>query len=225
MTTLQTALFSMADCDYAAFQAKLAPGIAPERFIGVRMPELRRFAAQYGKTAQSDLFLRTLPHEYQDENLLHAILIGNIRNFDDCLSAVETFLPCIDNWAVCDSLRPACFKKHRDQLLPHIRRWITSPAAYTCRFGIEMLMLHFLDDAFDPMLLELPAGVDSEEYYIRMMVAWFFATALARQWDAVLPYIEQHRLPEWTHRKAIQKACESYQITDEQKAILKQFRI
>lgn len=225
MTDLQSTLFDLADRDYAAFQAKLAPTISPDKFIGVRMPELRRFAAQYGKTAQSDLFLSTLPHEYQDENLLHAILISNLRDFDACLNAVEAFLPYVDNWAVCDSLRPACFKKHRGQLLPHIRRWIASSAAYTCRFGIEMLMLHFLDDAFDPMLLELPAGVDSKEYYIRMMVAWFFATALAKQWDAVLPYIEQHRLPEWTHRKAIQKACESYQITPEQKAVLKQFRV
>lgn len=224
MTNLQATLFSLAEPDYAAFQAKLAPGVSAEKFIGVRMPQLRRFAAQFGKTAQSDLFLRTLPHDYQDENLLHAILIGNLRDFDRCIAAADAFLPYVDNWAVCDSLRPVCFKKHRDRLLPHIRRWIASPEVYTCRFGIEMLMLHFLDEDFDPVLLKLPAAVKGEEYYVRMMVAWFFATALAKQWDAALPYITQWRLPEWTHRKTLQKACESYLISAEQKKILKQFR-
>lgn len=224
MTDLQTALFALADPDYAAFQAKLTPTVSAEKFLGVRMPALRRFAAQYGKTEDAARFLGTLPHDYQDENLLHAILLGNLRDFERCLHAVDAFLPYVDNWAVCDSLRPACFKRHREELLPHIRHWIASPTLYTCRFGIEMLMLHFLDETFDPSLLELPAAVESEEYYVRMMVAWFFASALTKQWDAALPYITQRRLPEWTHRKAIQKACESYLISTERKTLLKKLR-
>jgi len=217
-------LQALADTEYAAFQAKLAPTIDPATCIGVRVPALRKFAAAFAKTPDYTSFMEALPHTYYDENLLHSILLTKIRDYDECLAAVERFLPYVDNWAACDTLRPAAFKKHRGELLPHVRRWIASPAPYTCRFGIDCLMEYYLDDAFDPSYLELPAAVESEEYYVRMMVAWYYATALAKQWDATIPYLEGARLEKWTHNKTIQKARESYRITPEQKNYLATLR-
>jgi len=221
MTELQKSLFALADGAYAAFQAKLTPTIAPEMFIGVRLPALRQFAKEFSKTPACAAFLNTLPHTFYDENLLHSILLERERDYGKALAGAERFLPYVDNWAVCDTLRPKVFAGHRDELLPAVRRWIASAQPYTCRFGIDMLMTHYLDDDFKPEFLEWPAAVESEEYYVRMMVAWYYATALAKQWDAAIPYLEQRRLPEWTHRKAIQKACESFRITPEQKNYLK----
>lgn len=221
MYNIREKLFSQADSEYAAFQAKLTPGVRPDKFIGVRVPMLREIAAEFSKTAECEAFLRELPHEYYDENLLHSILLGKIKDFGQCIEAVEHFLPYVDNWAVCDTLSPKTFTKHKKEILAKIGEWISSPHTYTCRFGLDMLMTHFLDNDFKPEYLELAASVESEEYYVRMMAAWFFATALAKQWDSTAPYIEQHRLPEWTHRKTIQKACESYRITPEQKQYLK----
>jgi len=224
MSDLQNQLFALADRDYAVFQAKLAPTISPDRFIGVRLPVLRRFAKEFSKTAECEAFLQALPHEYYDENLLHSILLENSRDYSRCIAAVDAFLPYVDNWAVCDTLRPKLFSKHKAELLPNVKKWIASPETYTCRFGIDMLMTHYLDADFRPEYLELPAAVSSEEYYVRMMVAWYYATALAKQWDSTIPYLETRRLPVWTHNKTIQKACESFRITPEQKEYLKELK-
>jgi len=224
MTKVQKRLFEVADKQYALFQAKLIPNIPQERVIGVRVPVLRKIAREFEKEPECRDFLNILPHAYYDENMLHSILLSNVKNYEECIAAVEAFLPYVDNWAVCDTLRPKVFGKHKDKLLPRIKDWIASDKTYTCRFGIGMLMMHYLDKDFKPEYLELPQKVDSEEYYVKMMIAWFYATALANQWDATIPYIEEHRLSDWVHKKTIQKACESYRITDEQKAYLKTLR-
>lgn len=217
-------LFVLSDETYAAFQAKLTPGIPRDRFIGVRVPALRQLAKTYAHEPEAALFLQSLPHDYYDENMLHSLLLSEMKDYAACVQAVDAFLPYVDNWAVCDILSPKVFRRHRTELIGEIRRWIASPQTYTCRFGMEMLMSHFLDEDFRPDYLELPVRVRSTEYYVNMMTAWFFATALAKQWDATLPYIQQHRLDPWTHNKTIQKARESYRITPEQKDFLKELR-
>lgn len=224
MREIRDRLYAMADQEYAAFQAKLTPTLLTDRFIGVRLPLLRKYAAELRKSPLYEAFLTELPHGSYDENLLHAILLEKVRDFDVCLTMVERFLPYVDNWAVCDTLRPKVFGRYKAALFPHVERWIASPETYTCRFGMDMLMTHYLDEDFESSQLALPAAVRSEEYYVRMMAAWYYATALAKQWDAAIPYIENRTLPEWTHRKTIQKACESYRITPEQKAYLKTLR-
>lgn len=221
MTELQNRLFAISDSVYADFQAKLTPTIPREQFIGVRLPVLRQFAKDFSKSPECPAFLETLPHEYYDENLLHSVLLCAIKPFETCLAAVERFLPYVNNWAVCDTLSPRIFKKNRTELFPYVQKWIASPTVYTCRFGMDMLMTHYLDEDFRAEYLELPAQVMSDEYYVRMMAAWFYATALAKQWDATISYLEQKRLCDWTHRKTIQKACESFRITDAQKEYLK----
>lgn len=217
-------LQALSDAEYADFQAKLTPNVPREKFIGVRVPVLRRFAKDYGKTPQAEIFLQQLPHGYYDEDMLHCLLISQMKDYDACVAAIDAFLPYVDNWAVCDIMAPKVLGKQKDRLLADIKRWVASEHTYTCRFGLEMLMTFFLDDDFRPELLEIPAQVNSEEYYVRMMVAWFFATALTKQWMAAVPYIELHRLDDWTHRKTIQKACESRVITPEQKAYLKSLK-
>ena len=214
-------LFAMQDEAYAAFQKKLIPTVASESFIGVRTPDLRRLAKEMLKQNAEKDFLRSLPHAYFDENQLHAFLISEEKDFSRCIKQIEMFLPYVDNWATCDQMSPKAFKKHHTELLPYIQKWLRSDHPYTIRFAIGMLMQHFLDGDFDPAYLEWVSGVQSEEYYVRMMAAWYFATALAKQYDAALPYIEQQKLPAWTHRKALQKAMESYRITPEQKAQLR----
>lgn len=221
MTELQNRLFSLSDSVYAEFQAKLTPTLPREQFIGVRLPVLRQFAKEFSKSPECSAFLKTLPHTYYDENLLHSVLLCSTKPFDVCLSAVEQFLPYVDNWAVCDTLSPRIFKKNHAELFPYVQKWIAAPEVYTCRFGMDMLMTHYLDEDFRAEYLDLPAQISSEEYYVRMMAAWFYATALAKQWDATIPYLEQKRLCDWTHRKTIQKACESFRITDAQKEYLK----
>jgi len=220
MKSIQDQLRQLGEEEYAAFEAKLAPTLPREVFLGVRVPELRKLAAQLEKTERCGPFLAELPHETYDENLLHSVLLSRAKPYERTLALVEAFLPYVDNWAVCDTLRPKVFEKHKDELLPEVKRWIASEEPFTCRFGIDMLMTYYLDEAFDPALLELPCAVESGEYYVRMMVAWYYATALAKQWDAAIPYIEQRRLPAWTHAKTIQKARESFRITKEQKAYL-----
>lgn len=215
-------LFSLRDTTYADFQSKLLPGIADEKVIGVRVPQLRQFAKQIKNEAQP--FLNDLPHFYYDENLLHGMLICEIRDFDACVEALEIFLPYVDNWAVCDTMSPTVLGKNRGVLLEKIRQWSASSHTYTCRFGILCLMRHFLDDDFCPEYLDIPAAISSDEYYVNMMIAWFFATALAKQWDATIPYLEQGRLPSWVHRKTIQKARESYRITPGQKLYLQSLK-
>lgn len=222
MNSIQKKLFEEQDKEYAAFQAKLTPTVPPEFFIGVRVPCCRAIAKDLYKNNADEVkeFFLALPHQYYDENMLHALLISEIKDFDLCIAELTAFLPYVDNWAVCDILSPKVFKRNRNKLLPRIREWVTSTKTYTCRFGIEMLMSHFLDEDFHPAYLDIPASVHSEEYYVQMMVAWFFATALAKQWDATLPYIENGTLDLWVHNKTIQKARESYRITPEQKEYL-----
>lgn len=229
--TVQEELFALQDREYADFQSRLVPTVSRQTFIGVRVPQLRKLAKRMGKVREKQMqeqrqdFMQALPHSYYDENMLHSLLISEINDFDACISAVDAFLPYIDNWAVCDILSPRIFKKEHGRLLAEIPRWIGSDQTYTCRFGIEMLMTHFLEEDFEPRYLELPAQVHLDEYYVRMMVAWFFATALAKQWKATIPYLENHKLGIWTHNKTIQKACESYRITADQKEYLKGLRL
>lgn len=205
MTSLQERLFAMQDKQYAAFQAKLTPGVPVESFIGIRVPVLRKFAKEFTKEAECKDFLQQLPHEYYDENMLHGLLISEVKDYEECIRLTDRFLPFVDNWAVCDIMSPKVFAKHKKELLAKIKTWSKSSHVYTCRFGIETLMSHYLDKDFKAEYLEIPASVRSEEYYVKMMVAWFFATALAKQWDATIPYIEQNRLAPWTHNKTIQE--------------------
>ena len=225
MNELQQHLFGMRDAAYAAFIAKLTPGFPPSHFIGVRVPLLRTIARSFAKEeAASQSFLSHLPHSYYEEDMLHGMLISLVKNYDRCLDLIDRFLPYVDNWAVCDTLSPKVFAKHKAQLLENILRWSSSSHTYTCRFGLRMLMTHFLDDSFSADFLEIPAAIHSEEYYVKMMVAWFFATALAKQWEATLPYLENRQLDPWTHRKTIQKAIESYRIPPERKDYLRTLR-
>ena len=220
-----TELFRMRDQDYALMQAKIIPTVAADRIIGVRTPALRAFAKRLYKDRESDEFLSCVPHRYFDEDQLHAFMISLEKDFDSCIEKVDAFLPFIDNWATCDQLSPGVFKTAPEKLLPSIHTWIQSDQTYTVRFAIGMLMQHFLDERFDTTYADMIAEVRSEEYYIRMMIAWYFATALAKQFDLVLPYLEDRRLDDWTHNKAIQKSVESYRITDEQKAYLKTLKV
>ena len=218
-------LFEKQGQAYADFQAKLTPTIAREKFIGVRVPDVRAIAKSYKKDEEVSLFMAALPHNYYDENMLHGLLISEIKDYGKCLEELDKFLPFVDNWAVCDIMSPKVFKKHRSELMTEIRRWTASDHVYTCRFGIEMLMSHYLDDDFRLEYLELPASVISDEYYVNMMIAWFYATALAKQWDAAIPFIEKYRLGKWVHNKTIQKARESFRITPEQKEYLNILKI
>ena len=217
----QELLFQLQDKGYRDFQSKLIPTIPVETIIGVRIPAIRKLAKEYGKDPESVEFLKQLPHTYYDENILHALLVAEIKDYEVCVKEVERFLPYVDNWAVCDIYSPKVFRKNKDKLIDKIREWTASDHPYTCRFGMEMLMTHFLDEDFRVEYLEIPAAVHSGEYYVNMMIAWFLATALAKQWDAAIPYIQEHRLDPWVHNKTIQKAVESYRITDEQKNYLR----
>ena len=218
-------LFRLQDKKYAAFQAKLIPTVAADRIIGVRTPELRAFAKELFGNENTAAFLAALPHQYFEEDHLHAFVISLEKDFDKCMGMVEAFLPYIDNWATCDQLSPKVFKKEPEKLLAHIDTWLQSDRVYTVRFAIGMLMQHFLDERFESKYADLVAEVKSDEYYINMMIAWYFATALAKQYDAVLPYLEGKRLDDWTHNKAVQKSVESYRITPEQKAYLKTLKV
>ncbi len=218
-------LFALQDVPYRDFQVKLFPGCDTARFIGVRTPALRSLAKEYGKREDVDVFLKNLPHAYFDEDQLHAFLLETVRDFDRCMDAVETFLPYVDNWATCDQLSPKVFRRDKARLLERIKVWLKSERTYTVRFAVGMLMQHFLDSDFDPAYPELVANIRSDEYYINMMIAWYFATALAKQWNAALPYLQERRLEPWTHNKAIQKAVESRRITAEQKEYLRSLKV
>ena len=218
-------LFSMKDEAFRAFQAKVIPTLGAERIIGVRTPGLRRLATELHKNGGCPGFLAALPHEYFEENQLHAFVIAEEKEFGGALAETERFLPFIDNWATCDQLSPAAFAKNRAALLPRISAWLASGHVYTARFAIGMLMRHFLDEDFSPACLEMVASVTPDEYYLSMMVAWYFATALAKQYDAALPLIAARRLDPWTHNKAIQKACESRRVSAERKEELRRLRV
>lgn len=225
MNSLQKQLFELQDLKYRDFHSKLLPGIDKEKIIGIRTPQLRKFAKEFAKTGEEVLFLQELPHTYYEENNLHMMLVSWMKDYGACLKEVRRFLPYIDNWATCDLPLPKCFEKHKTELLPEIQSWIMDTHTYTIRYGIGVLMRLYLDEAFSPEFPELVVQVRSEEYYVNMMIAWYMSTALAKQWETIIPYIEQKKLPEWVHRKTIQKAVESYRITPEQKAYLKTFRL
>lgn len=223
--TVRERLFALRDEKYGDFSAKLNPTLPRECFIGVRNPAVRALAKELRGTDEAEAFLRDLPHRYFDENNLHAALIDGMKDYSACIAALDEFLPFVDNWATCDMMTPKVFKKHLDELVPEIRRWIGSGETYTVRFGIEMLMAFYLDGAFRPEYLKEVSVIQSKEYYVNMMIAWYFATALAKQYDAAIPYVEQNRLDAWTHNKTIQKAVESFRISDEQKAYLRTLKV
>jgi len=218
---IERALFALQDEKYRDFQAKLLPTVDPERIIGVRTPALRDYAGEIAKRPEVGDFLAALPHPYFDENQLHAFVISLERDYGRCVAEVNAFLPFVDNWATCDQLSPKVFKKHKPALLGEVRRWMATEEPYTVRFGIGMLMEHFLDADFDPAYPAWVAALRSGEYYVNMMIAWYFATALAKQYEAVLPYIEGQKLDAWAHNKAIQKAIESYRVPQERKDYLR----
>ena len=226
---IQKALFAKQDLKYKEFQSKLMPTIAADSVIGVRTPDLRAIAKTFASHPDVEKFLSKLPHKYYDENQVHAFILSLMKDYDACVSHIGAFLPYVDNWATCDQMRPKVFAKaaNREKLLKDARRWIEAPVTkvYTVRFGIETLMSFFLDDDFDPKYLKWVSKIRSGEYYLNMMVAWYFATALAKQYETTLPYIEKRVLDVWTHNKTIQKAIESYRITDEQKAYLKTLKL
>ena len=222
---VQARLFALQDTEYRDFQCRLIPNVDPNTVIGVRTPELRKFAKDFAKEPEAAEFLRILPHRYFEENNLHGFLIERMKDYDRVIAALDAFLPFVDNWATCDQLRPGVFAKRPPQLREQIQIWMASGHTYTVRFGIEMLMCLYLDDAFLQEYLDWVAAIRSDEYYVNMMTAWFFATALAKQYDAALPYIEERRLAPWTHNKAIQKAVESYRIADAQKAYLRSLKV
>ena len=217
-------LAAHSDAEYRDFQSKLVPNIDKEKIIGVRTPAMRSIAKEVSGSKEAAAFLASLPHEYYEENLVHFFLVAMIKDFDECVKAVETFLPYIDCWPVSDQATPAVFRKNHEKLLPYIKKWISSDHVYTARFGIRMLMNEFLGEDFKTEYLDLVASKTGEDYYLKMMAAWFFATALFKQYDAAVPYIENRRLDPFTHGKAIQKALESFRVSDEHKEHLKEYR-
>ncbi len=218
-------LFGLQDTQYRDFQSKLIPTVSIDYFIGVRTPDLRKLSKTVAKRADVEEFLQQLPHEYFDENQLHAFILSEMKDYDKCLKWLQEFLPFVNNWATCDQMSPKVFKKHKSEMLPLIDEWINSKETYSVRFGIKMLMEHFLDEDFDIAYPEKVAAVRSDEYYVNMMIAWYFATALAKQYDKVLPFIEDKKLDVWCHNKAIQKSIESCRITSEQKEYLRGLKI
>lgn len=222
--TLFDRLTEVKDDDYRKFQAKLVPNIPPETILGVRTPQMRKIAKEVYESDYRDEFLNDLPHKYYEENLIHFFVLALIKDFDECVKRVEIFLPYVDCWPVSDQATPKSFKKNHQKLLPYIKKWISSQHVYTARFGLRMLMNEFLGEDFKEEYLELAACKTGEDYYLKMMIAWFFATALAKRYDESVKYIENRRLDDWTHKKAIQKAVESYRVSDEHKKYLKSLR-
>ena len=218
---IQKELFSLQDKEYMKFLSKLTPNVSEDTIIGVRIPEIRKLAKKLVKNNEYEDFLKELPHKYYDENLLHGAIISESKDFEKCIKLLDNFLPFVDNWAVCDTISPKIFKKYKKELIEKIKEWSQSDKTYTCRFGVEMLMTHFLDEDFKKEYLEMVADIHSEEYYVKMVVAWFFATALAKQWDYAVIYLEDNRLDVWVHNKTIQKARESLRILEDKKGYLK----
>ncbi len=222
--TVYEKLLEAKDDWYREFQARLVPNIPSETILGVRTPEMRKIAKEISDSPARDEFLSQLPHRYYEENLVHFFLIARIKDFDACVQAVDSFLPYVDCWPVSDQATPGVFRKNHEKLLPHIRKWIASDHVYTARFGLRMLMNEFLGENFREEYLDLAASAEGDDYYLRMMVAWFFATALAKQYDASVRYLEERKLDEWIRRKAIQKALESYRVSEEHKIYLRSLR-
>ncbi len=224
MTDLQKELFNLEDKKYKTFQAALVPTINPATIIGIRVPVLRAFAKSYSKKDEAQIFLNQAPHEYYEENLLHMILLSFEKDFDTWLNKTSDFLPFIDNWAVCDMAPSKVVNKNHGPLLPHIKSWIKSDKPYIIRYGIGLLMREYLDEDFSDVYLKIVSKVKSDEYYVNMMIAWYFATALAKQWDSTIPYLEDSPFEIWTHNKIIQKAIESYRISEEHKNYLRSLK-
>ena len=222
--TVYEELLKVKDDKYKEFQAKLVPNIDQETILGVKTPEMRKIAKDVFNSKEKDVFLKDLPHKYYEENLIHFFIVSMIKDFEECIREVETFLPYVDCWPVSDQATPRSFKKNHEKLLPYIKKWIRSKHLYTSRFGIRMLMNEFLGDNFKDEYPELVASVKSDEYYLKMMVAWYFATALAKNYDETIKYVEERKLDDWVLKKTIQKAVESYRVTDEHKEYLKSFR-
>lgn len=221
---IKNELFSMQDKAYRDFHSKLMPNIDKEKIIGVRIPHARKYACSIADNPDIELFLNSLPHYYYDENNIHAFIIERMKDYDECINAVEKFLPYIDNWATCDSIKPKVFKKNKEKLIKSVEQWLKSDKPYTIRFGSNMLMTYFLDEDFSKEHIEWLANVDSEEYYVQMGIAWYLATALAKQYDDTVAYIENNKFPVWIHNKAIQKARESYRVLEERKDYLKSLK-
>lgn len=218
--TIINKLMKVKDDKYKEFQSKLVPNISKETILGIKTPEMRKIAKEVFESKDKEVFLKDLPHKYYEENLIHFFVISMIKDFDECIKRVEEFLPYVDCWPVSDQATPKIFKKNHDKLLPYIKKWIKSKHVYTARFGIRMLMNEYLVDDFKEEYLKLVATVKGDDYYLKMMVAWYFATALAKRYDETIPYFENHILDDWTHKKAIQKAIESFRVTDEHKKYL-----
>ena len=225
MDYIEEELFQLQDIKYKEFQSKLIPNVNKDNIIGVRTPELKKLAKSLFKSGDYLTFLEDLPHKYFDENQLHAFIISEFKDYDACISYINKFLPYVDNWATCDQLSPKVFKKNTDKLINQINNWIKSKEVYTIRFGIGMLMKYYLDDNFKKEYLDLALSIKSDEYYVNMMIAWYFATALAKQYDDTILVLEKRRLNPWVHNKSIQKAIESYRITDDEKEYLKKLKI
>lgn len=221
---IRSTLLTMQDVSYKEFQSRLMPTVPRDTVIGVRTPQLRELSRKIKNEKNICEFLECLPHRYYEENNLHAFLIEQISDFDICVAELDRFLPYVDNWATCDMLRPKCFHRRKADLAAHIETWLGSNAVYTVRFGIGMLLTHFLDEDFDDKYLEKVAAISSQEYYINTMIAWYFATALAKQYKSAVVYFEKNRLPVWVHNKTIQKAIESYRITAIQKTYLRSLK-
>ena len=224
MEIIKEKLLKLKDIKYKEFQVKLIPNINPDTIIGIRTNDLRNLAKDIFMSDYRDLFLSEVPHEFFEENLLHMFIISSFKDFDICIKHIDDFLPYVDSWPVSDQASPKVFKKNHAKLLPYINRWISSNHIYTIRFGIRMLMNEFLDDDFKEEYLELVSNINGDDYYLKMMIAWYFATALSKQYDATISYIENHKLDDWIHRKTIQKAIESFRVEDERKEYLKSFR-
>lgn len=218
-------LYAQQDLKYKDLQVTTIPSVEADAIIGVRTPQLRAYAKELGKRDDVNEFLDELPHKFFEEDQLHAFIISGMKDYDEAIDRLEEFLPYVNNWATCDQMSPKVFKKNKQDLLKHIKVWIKSKETYTIRYGVGMLMEHYLDEDFDVKYPAMVSKLRSDEYYVNMMIAWYFATALAKQYDAVIPFIEERKLDVWTHNKAIQKSIESYRITDEQKAYLRTLKI
>ena len=221
---LKQKLFELKDDKYKEFQEKLVPNIPKECIIGVRTPDLRNMAKEIYKSKTYESFLNDLPHKYYEENLVHIFIISMIKDFDKCVIELEKFLPYMDCWPVTDQATPKVFKKNHEKLQPYVKKWIKSEHVYTSRFGIRMLMNEYLDKDFKDEYLELVASIKSDDYYLKMMIAWYFATALAKRYDESIPFFENKKLDPWIHKKAIQKAIESFRVSDSHKEYLKKLK-
>lgn len=222
---IRSGIYALQDTEYKMLQEKIINNIPSDSIIGVRTPALRNMAKELSKREDVGDFLQDLPHEFFEEDQLHAFIISGMRDYDRCMDELIKFLPYVNNWATCDQMSPKIFRKHKKELFEQVKVWITSGKTYTVRFGVGMLMEHFLDDDFDIRYPKMVAKLRSEEYYVNMMTAWYFATALAKQYDDIIPFIEKNTLDPWTHNKTIQKACESYRISPDRKEYLKTLKI